>query len=254
MVEGFEVVVRKSSISRNLRRTKTREIRGQEISSLENEVVARVAALAVQDTEAIREVRRKFSTRLANDPPELIVGLALKLTRRSDSFPRFFAYELVQHHHEALRSLKAKSLEDLGHGIDNWGAVDTFACYLAGPAWRERQVSSARIQRWTRSHDRWWRRAALVSTVALNNKARGGGGDATRTLMICEMLLEDRDDMVVKALSWALRELSKRDPEAVRRFLDKHDDALAPRVVREVNSKLQTGLKNPRPGTDLKES
>lgn len=64
--------------------------------------------------------------------------------------------------------------------------------------------------------------------------------------MICEMLLEDRDDMVVKALSWALRELSKRDPEAVRKFLRAHENTLAPRVAREVNSKLQTGLKNPR--------
>lgn len=245
-------MVRKSSTLRNLRQTKLRAINGKEVSSIENEIVARLAVLAPQNTETIRGVRREFSKRLANDPPELIVGLALKLTRRADSFPRFFAYELVQHHHEARRSLKAKSLEDLGHGIDNWGAVDTFACYLAGPAWRERQVSSARIQRWALSRDRWWRRAALVSTVALNSKARGGSGDADRTLMICAMLLEDRDDMVVKALSWALRELSKRDPEAVRKFLRKHDDVLAPRVVREVNSKLQTGLKNPRPGTDLK--
>ncbi|HUS10646.1 MAG TPA: DNA alkylation repair protein, partial [Pyrinomonadaceae bacterium] len=65
--------------------------------------------------------------------------------------------------------------------------------------------------RWARSKNRWLRRTALVSTVPLNNKARGGRGDSERTLMICEMLLDDRDDMVIKALSWALRELSKRD-------------------------------------------
>lgn len=180
------------------------------------------------------------------------MALALKLKRRSDNFPRFFAYELVQHHPLALRSLKAVQLKDLGQGIDNWGAVDTFACYLAGPSWRERQVSSALIQRWACSEDRWWRRAALVSTVALNNKARGGSGDTARTLMVCEMLLNDRDDMVVKALSWALRELSKRDRASVRKFLDEHNDVLAPRVIREVSNKLETGLKNPRPPAGLK--
>jgi 3-methyladenine DNA glycosylase AlkD len=52
--------------------------------------------------------------------------------------------------------------------------------------------------------------------------------------------------MVVKALSWALRELSKRDPDSVRKFLKEHDGKLAPRVVRDVTSKLETGLKNPR--------
>jgi 3-methyladenine DNA glycosylase AlkD len=64
--------------------------------------------------------------------------------------------------------------------------------------------------------------------------------------MVCEMLTDDRDDMVVKALSWALRELSKCDPDSVREFLVEHEGALAPRVSREVNNKLKTGLKNPR--------
>jgi 3-methyladenine DNA glycosylase AlkD len=240
-------VVAKSSTAKSLRKTGTKEVSGKHVNDLETEIIARLAALTRQDTQTIRSLRREFSNRLAKIPPELIVDLALKLIRRSEVVPRFFAYELVQHHRPALRSLNAKSLEDLGQGIDNWAAVDTFACHLAGPSWRERQVSDALIQRWARSKDRWWKRAAVVSTVALNNKARGGSGDPDRTLMVCEMLLEDRDDMVVKALSWAFRELSKRDPETVRKFLRDHENTLAPRVVREVNNKLQTGLKNPRP-------
>ena len=235
-----------------MRQTKSSKVSDKEISDLEHEIVTRLAALTSENTVTIRDLRRQFSKQLANAAPELIVALALKLKRRSDNFPRFFAYELVQHHPQAFGSLKARQLEDLGQGIDNWGAVDTFACYLAGPSWRERQASNALIQRWARSEDRWWRRAALVSTVALNNKARGGSGDTARTLMICEMLLDDRDDMVVKALSWALRELSKRDRASVRKFLDEHNDVLAPRVIREVSNKLKTGLKNPRLPAGLK--
>jgi len=82
--------------------------------------------------------------------------------------------------------------------------------------------------------------------VPLNNTARGGTGDTKRTLSVCEMLVHDREDMVVKALSWALRELSKKDPKAVQRFVSAHRPRLAPRVIREVNAKLSTGLKNPR--------
>jgi len=106
------------------------------------------------------------------------------------------------------------------------------------------------IHRWARSEDRWWRRAAIVCTVALNNKARGGSGDTVRTLEVCRILVSDRDDMVVKAMSWSLRELSRRDPDAVRTFLLEHKGKLAPRVVREVNTKLTTGLKNPRRKAD----
>jgi len=101
-----------------------------------------------------------------------------------------------------------------------------------------------KIQLWAQSPDRWWRRAALASTVPLNNKTRGGAADDRRTLVICKLLIQDRDDMVVKAMSWALRELAKRNPVAVRKFIDQYQLQLAPRVIREVNNKLRTGKKN----------
>lgn len=93
--------------------------------------------------------------------------------------------------------------------------------------------------------DSWGRRAALVCTVFLNRKAQGGTGDSPRTLMVCEVLVRDRDDMVVKGMSWALRDLLKRDRQAVERFLQEHESELASRVKREVRCKLTTGRKNP---------
>jgi 3-methyladenine DNA glycosylase AlkD len=89
----------------------------------------------------------------------------------------------------------------------------------------------------------WWRRAALVSTVPLNLRAAGGKGVTVRTLRICGLLVEDRDDMVVKALSWALRELVFWDPNAVKGFLAELDTRVAARVRREVTTKLETGRK-----------
>jgi 3-methyladenine DNA glycosylase AlkD len=216
------------------------------VSQLTSEIRARVQALPVANTTEVRNTRREFSKKLAQAESELIFNLALSLMKLPAFEFRFIAYELVQYHPATFRNLDVAALEKLGQGIDSWAAVDCFACYLAGPAWRKGQISDSVIRRWARSKDRWWRRAALVSTVPLNNEARGGDGDPTRTLMICRLLANDRDDMVVKALSWALRELSKRDPSSVNEFLHEHREALAPRVVREVNNKLITGLKNPR--------
>ncbi len=194
----------------------------------------------------MRAVRREFSRRLATHPPKAVVHLALQLLEYDSAVMRFLAYEVIHYHPGALRSLRARDLERLGSGMDSWGDVDTFACYLSGPAWREGQVADALILRWARSKDRWWRRAALVSTVPLNIQARGGSGDAERTLEVCKRLVADRDDMVVKAMSWALRSLAVRDPGSVRRFLRLHEDGLAARVRREVTNKLTTGLKNSR--------
>ncbi len=60
------------------------------------------------------------------------------------------------------------------------------------------------------------------------------------------IVLAIRDDMVVKALSWALRELAKRDAAAVATFVRRHAARLAPRVRREVRNKLETGRKVPK--------
>jgi 3-methyladenine DNA glycosylase AlkD len=210
-----------------------------------NEIDRTLSSLPDQSTAAVRAMRRDFSKRIKDEPPGDVIDLALELVGRGRFLLRFVAYELVLHHAGALRSLKAKDLELLGAGLDSWGAVDCFACYLSGPAWRENQVPDRMIHKWARSKDRWWRRAALVSTVPLNSKARGGWGDPFRTLEVCGMLVKDRDDMVVKALSWALRELSRRDPKAVDRFLDEKSSTIAARVTREVRNKLATGLKNP---------
>ena len=102
------------------------------------------------------------------------------------------------------------------------------------------------MEQWAHSEDRWWRRAALVSTVALNVRSHGGHGDVPRTLEVCRLLVGDHDDMVVKAMSWALRELVPHDPDALGEFLGEHEHVLAARVKREVRNKLKTGLKNPR--------
>jgi 3-methyladenine DNA glycosylase AlkD len=217
-----------------------------EMQLLEKEIRARLQTMDRLTTAVLRAVRREFSRRLTKAAPEQVVGLALQLLKQPGISHRFVAYELICHHRAARRSLRARELTQLGQGIDSWAAVDCFACYLAGPAWRERQVPDSLIHAWARSPDRWWRRAALVCAVPLNNKARGGTGDTPRTLGVCRLLVADGDDMVVKALSWVLRELAKRDPAAARSFLAEHRDVLAARVVREVSNKLSTGLKNPK--------
>ena len=242
MVEGVAPVVKNATN----RKPAARSPMSGDVETLALEINNRFRRHWVASTADIRNVRREFSNRLKRESPEVVKQLALSLVRNAASVPRFFAYELILNDKRALSIVDSKTLEQLGSGIQSWSEVDAFACYVAGPAWREGYVPDAVIKRWAGADDRWWRRAAVVSTVALNNKTRGGSGDATRTLLICKLVLRDRDEMVVKALSWALRELAKRDPKSVREFLDANDGLLAARVQREVANKLSTGLKNPR--------
>jgi 3-methyladenine DNA glycosylase AlkD len=222
-------------------------VAGQRPTGVDGEAIAeeidrRIRALPGRGVEPVRRVRREYSKRLRAVPAGKVVALALALVE----WHRWVGYELLYHHPGGLATLGVDEVERLGRGMDDWGSVDAFGCYVSGPAWRQGRIPDAVVRGWAASPDRWWRRAALVSTVPLNLRSRGGTGDTGRTLDICRRLVSDRDDVVVKALSWALRALVVWDAEAVREFLDANDGVLAARVRREVRSKLDTGLKHPR--------
>jgi 3-methyladenine DNA glycosylase AlkD len=205
---------------------------------------AEIRALPQPNTPNVRAVRRRHSQALHGASAEFVLDLVRELKDTYDH--RWVAYELIRYHRATFAAIGEADLEALGQGINSWGSVDGFARILAGPAWLRGQVDDATIYGWAASEDRWWRRAALVSTVALNMRSQGGQGDTDRTLAVCRLLAADGDDMVYKALSWALRELVPHDPDAVRAFLAEYDAVLAARVKREVNHKLETGLKSPR--------
>jgi 3-methyladenine DNA glycosylase AlkD len=204
-------------------------------------------ALDQHNTASERAVRRKYSAYLHNAPADYVLEFAHELLFTWAL--RWQAYEVIAAHKAAYLSLNANILEALGQGINSWWATDSFARTLSGPAWRDELVSAELIIGWAGSPDLWWRRAALVSTVAFNIRSQGGKGDVEKTLAICKLLAADHEDMVVKALSWALRELVYFDPGAVQGFMQEYDLVLAGRVKREVDTKLRIGLKNPRRST-----
>jgi 3-methyladenine DNA glycosylase AlkD len=207
------------------------------------ELIRRLRAVPA-NAASLRAERKRISREVAALDRAALLALAHHLIQAR--VPRFVAYELILNHKPTMESITQAEVERLGSGMDHWGDVDSFSCFIAGPAWRGGRIPDSVVRAWARSDEWYWRRAALVSTVPLNSKAQGGRGDTKRTLAICGMLIADRHDLVVKALSWALRELGKRDPESVRHFLESHGDEVAARVIREVSNKLDTGRKDPR--------
>jgi len=196
-------------------------------------------------TVPLRAERRRISRELAGIDRGEMLRLAHDLI--GARVPRFVAYELVLKHPPTLNGLTVDEVESLGEGIATWGDIDCFGCLIAGPAWRIGNLPDRLIRSWARSEDWCWRRAALVATVPLR--------DSLRALAICRLLVNDREDLVVKALSWALRTVAKYDSAAAREFLAEHRRQLAARVLREVGNKLATGRKNPRyqtPGSSRK--
>jgi len=202
----------------------------------------------LKNTPNLRRVRQKYSKKLAQAAPEQILDFARYLISHYNyGLLGFgFAFEIIYYHKTAIKTIGMKQLEEFGKQINSWETSEIFAGCLVGPAWRNGQVPDELISSWANSTDFWWRRAALVCTISLNKRSWGGQGDIHRTLKICRILVADKNDMVIKALSWALRELIAHDRESVQKFICENENVLASRVKREVKNKLTTGVKNPK--------
>ncbi len=160
-------------------------------SAMAAEIDAQIRALPKQTTEPIRRIRREYSQRLRGASGSELLAIAEALVGRQ----RWVAYELLYHHPSRLAGLGVEEVERLGQGLDGWVDVDTFARYISGPAWQQGQLPDEAIHRWAASPNRYWRRAALVSTVPLNLRAAGGPGDTRRTLEVCGVLANMHGDL-----------------------------------------------------------
>ena len=201
-------------------------------------------------TPAMRAVATAAARQLKADgvDAESVFALcdALIETDEPHDAARTVAFEIAYRHRGLRDSLDWRKLERLGRTLDGWASVDHFARKLSGPAWQRGQIADSDVLAWASSKNFWWQRIGLVSTIALNERHLGKG-DAARTLAICELFVDERADLHIKALSWALRELGQRDPESVLVFIERNGDKLASRIIREVQNKLTTGHKMARP-------
>ena len=99
--------------------------------------------------------------------------------------------------------------------INNWDLVDLSAEHIVGSFLRDR--SRKPIYALAKSKVLWERRIAALSTYHYIKN-----GDFNDTLRIARMLINDREDLIHKAMGWMLREVGKRDINAEERFLKKY--------------------------------
>jgi 3-methyladenine DNA glycosylase AlkD len=90
----------------------------------------------------------------------------------------------------------AKFTRWLDRYVDNWGHTDGLSLWLLGVCILNDGSLIGRLDAWTRSRDRWKRRAAAVSLVPAAKR----GLHTSAIFRIAEPLIPDPDDMVQKGV------------------------------------------------------
>jgi 3-methyladenine DNA glycosylase AlkD len=100
--------------------------------------------------------------------------------------------------------------------INNWDLVDVSAEHIVGKFLENK--SRQPLMKLAKSKNLWERRVAIISTFAYIKD-----GDPETTIKIAEVLLNDSQDLIQKAVGWMLREVGKRcGRDYLISFLDIH--------------------------------
>ena len=109
-----------------------------------------------------------------------------------------------------------------------WDTVDALATRTVGGLVAAHPELAATMDRWVKDRDIWVARTAILYQLTYKDRT-----DADRLFANCLVCADSREFFLRKAIGWALREYSKTDAVAVRRFVRQHDRELSELSKRE---------------------
>ena len=148
-------------------------------------------------------------------------------------------FMLVAHYEKASEDEKGEIVNlylDNSNSINNWDLVDSSAHKILGDYLLNRD--RLLLYRLASSTDIWERRIAIIATAKFISM-----GFFDDTIRLSEYLLNDKEDLMHKAVGWMLREVGKRNLEAELVFLNSYGREMPRTMLRYAIEKLPKSLK-----------
>jgi 3-methyladenine DNA glycosylase AlkD len=99
--------------------------------------------------------------------------------------------------------------------VNNWDLVDSSAAQILGEHLYGGDTKL--LYKLASSKSLWERRISIISTFAFIKR-----NEFDDSLALCELLLQDKEDLMHKAVGWTLREIGKKSKAELVSFLKKH--------------------------------
>lgn len=99
--------------------------------------------------------------------------------------------------------------------VNNWDLVDLSSPNIVGDfLFLQPKANREILKIWAKSKHLWTRRIAIISTLHFIRN-----GCFSDSLELAQILLQDEEDLIHKAVGWMLREVGKRDLNLLQKFL-----------------------------------
>lgn len=175
------------------------------------------------------EIPKREIFSLAKEYQQISVFEVLKLLKDENENHRLGAISILDWKARNKKSTQEEKKEiyrayiDNHKWIDNWGLVDRAAPYVVGGYLHDKDKKDLYIL--ANSKNPMERRTAIVSTYYFIRK-----NEIEDTFKIAEILVNDKDEYVQKAVGSWIREAGKRSEEKLKKFLNKYATEM-PRIT-----------------------
>jgi 3-methyladenine DNA glycosylase AlkD len=180
-----------------------------------------------------RALVKKIAKTLQAPTSEELGKTARKLWKLAEREFQYAANDLIDIHWKiADKDFLADHVEHLTITKSWWDTVDGLGSVAISPL-TDKYGCEKLIEKWNKSPNMWLNRAAIQ-----HQRGRKYETDVNLVLQYCDDHSDSKEFFIVKAIGWALRDLAKSNPRAVRDFVKAHPD-LGRVAVREAERGLR---------------
>jgi len=180
-------------------------------------------------TETVGKIAKKHWLHVKDLNKQAIFRLCEELYRSDYTEESFIVAFWLPHYIEYLEPADLLIFKCwIEQYINNWAKCDGFCNHTIGDLIQKYPQVVSEVKSWARSMNRWLKRASAVSLIVPAKK----GLFLREAFEICDLLLNDSDDMVQKGYGWLLKEESRKHQKEVYDYVVKKRDAMPRTALR----------------------
>jgi 3-methyladenine DNA glycosylase AlkD len=188
----------------------------------------------------VRKISSEFFQKIKKKPKLEILQLCNDLLESGYSEERTIAFDWAFRLKKLYEGSDLELLETwLMKHVHSWGACDDLCTHALGAFIYQFPEFIQRTRKWTRSENRWVRRACAVCLI-YSVRRKEHLGDVFET---ADALLTDPDIMVQKGYGWMLKEASNHYPKEVFDYVMKNRREMPRTALRYAIEKLSPEYK-----------
>lgn len=191
-------------------------------------------------TSIIRKISNQTFREIKDHPKKEIFIYCEQLLESNDRYETSIAFEW------ALKLKGQYGLSDftrfeswLKKHVNSWASCDHLCGGALGHLIFQFPELVTKTKKWTRSKNRWLRRASAVCLI-ISGRNRQLLDEILNT---ADILLTDEDDMVQKGYGWMLKEASNQFPEEIFEYVMKHKRDMPRTALRYSIEKIPPKMK-----------